>query len=66
MAVALNLPEWVVHLSSGIPLPPEPHDGWSRWWDDNADLIWLVLIAGAIGLAFNLLHIAVERIAVAI
>lgn len=52
--LTVKVPEWFAKLQAGGPLPPEPSEGWSRWWDDHSGYVWLVIIAGAIGLAYHL------------
>jgi hypothetical protein len=50
----VHLPAWVEHLRTGGPLPPEPDGGWSRWWGEYDGYVWLIIIAGAIGLAYHI------------
>lgn len=48
------LPAWIERLQTGGPLPPEPTGGWSRWWGEYDGSVWLIIIVGAIGLAYHL------------
>lgn len=51
----ITKPEWFAKLQAGGPLPPEPSEGWGRWWEDSSGYIWLIIVAGAITLTFHVI-----------
>lgn len=57
----ISKPAWYARLEAGDIVPPPPDGGWSRWWREYDGYVWLIIVAGAIGLVFNLISAAGEK-----